>query len=278
MPGNDFYALEKVCRAMEKKYGLKVDHGIEVDAGKTLDPDLPPKKPVKVADMERHKWEKSFYSYVSENRPKLLKDVAGSKNWQELHKKIARNYGIGFKKRGNGLVIANLHGKETIKASSIDRSLSKKALEERFGPFEKSKETALSGAKSERGTAPARHGKRYAPSPLFKAPGQSALWRKYMNIRRKDETLVGKAFRNWKQFLMADALGDVYAMAVINFYNRAFEDLGKIGVSPAFAGHSIPPHRDIRQDRHAAEKAAEAAKTPQKGKRNRQNRGAGLKI
>jgi hypothetical protein len=29
---------------------------------------------------------------------------------------------------------------------------------------------------------------------------------------------------------MADALGDVYAIVVINFYNGAFEDLEKIGL------------------------------------------------
>jgi hypothetical protein len=57
-----------------------------------------------------------------------------AQNWQAFHTALAR-YGLELKPHGNGLVIKGRHGKHAVKASAVDRSLSMKKLEARFGPY-----------------------------------------------------------------------------------------------------------------------------------------------
>jgi hypothetical protein len=61
--------------------------------------------------------------------------------WEAAHRVLAA-FGIGIKEQGNGFALVNLQGKETMKASALDRSLSKAKLTARLGAYAKPKATA----------------------------------------------------------------------------------------------------------------------------------------
>ena len=123
-PSHDYYVQEKVCREMEKKYGLEVDLGHADKLGEN-------KISQAARDKEANTWEQSFHGYVLEHKEPLMKALEESKNWQDLHEAFNK-YDLVIKARGNGLVIGNKatnqHTKaQHIKASALDRSFSKPA-------------------------------------------------------------------------------------------------------------------------------------------------------
>jgi len=63
-----------------------------------------------------------------------LDEIKCADNWQDLHKALERN-GLKIKERGNGFVFKSSNG-IAVKASSVDRSLSKGNLIKRLGGFE----------------------------------------------------------------------------------------------------------------------------------------------
>lgn len=126
-PLRDFQTLEAVSREMEKKHGLKVDLG-------RSDKLQSERRPQRALDKEAHTWEQSFDGYVRENKAELMAALDQSATWQDLHDGIAR-FSLQLQPYGNGLVIADANGKHCVKASSIDRLLSKKSLETRLGQF-----------------------------------------------------------------------------------------------------------------------------------------------
>ncbi|MBF0251736.1 MAG: relaxase/mobilization nuclease domain-containing protein [Alphaproteobacteria bacterium] len=229
-PNWDYPALQKVCRAMEKKYGLKVDlgrnDGQEVDL-----------KPQKARDMEAQTWEQSFFSYVQERKEPLLKARAKAKTWQDLHQAFAK-YDLALKKRGNGLVISsratNQHSKKhSMKASDLDRSFSKAALEKEFGPYR-------GPEKAQERTRPVS---RYERRPITKHPLQGRLWRLYIGQRQKPPSLTAKVFKTWRNFLML-SVDDPLAMSIIIFHNEMMK-MAFAAKKPQRAP-SIPPDRGIQ--------------------------------
>ena len=74
-PHRDYFKLEKTSRALEKKYGLKIDNGRQ----DKLSHD---RKNVKANDYESHTWQQSFQSYVIGEKDNIAKDLQASKNWQ----------------------------------------------------------------------------------------------------------------------------------------------------------------------------------------------------
>lgn len=127
-PLRDFKTLERVARAMELKHGLKVDLG-------RSDKQEASRRPQRATAKEAHTWEQSFDGYVRENQAELVEGLRQAESWQDLHSELAR-LGIELQQYARGLVIADAYGDHHIKASSIDRGLSIKVLESRFGRFE----------------------------------------------------------------------------------------------------------------------------------------------
>ena len=56
-----------------------------------------------------------------------------ARSWNELHEKLAE-HGLYLERKGQGLVVTDDHAH--VKASSVDRTASLRALEARFGPYE----------------------------------------------------------------------------------------------------------------------------------------------
>ncbi len=127
-PYYDKIRLQEVCVELEIKHGLKPDNHSQQ-----------PDKPLngKPAEMEAHAGRMSFHRWLIENaKDALVRGAADSTSWQELHAVVAR-FGAVIKQRGAGLIIAHRdNDRIRAKASAIDRSLSFKALTDRWGQYE----------------------------------------------------------------------------------------------------------------------------------------------
>ncbi|MEQ8392314.1 MAG: TraI/MobA(P) family conjugative relaxase [Thalassospira sp.] len=205
-PHRDFKILAKVSREMEKKYGLTIDPGMT--DSKERDPN---KLSPAARDYEAHTWQESFQRHVLKHRKEILEGLGKATNWQEVHKVLA-GYDINLKLRGNGMVLTSLDG-QPMKASQLDRSCSKKKLEERFGIFE-AQQTKPRGKGGQR--AKTKH--HYKPKPIVRHRNTAALWRRYLCNRKHlpiKPSWKARALRNWKIFLLTEAYQDPLAMTLI---------------------------------------------------------------
>jgi len=121
--------------------------------------------------MEAHSGQQSFQSYAGEHRDAILKTLETVNSWQGLHEVMAR-HGLEINPRGAGVVIKDRHGKHTMKASALDRSLSMKKLEARFGDYAPSQR--LEGVEEVA---------RYSAHPLHKNPERGALFAEWNGIK-----------------------------------------------------------------------------------------------
>jgi len=127
-PFRDYLTRDLVCRELEKRFGLTVDNGRGQGSAQHLGE--------RAATLEAHTGQESFESYAKGFRESILASLtAEGVGWQSLHQALAR-HGLVIKPYGNGLVIQDRHGKQAIKASSLDRSLAKGSLEKRFNRFQ----------------------------------------------------------------------------------------------------------------------------------------------
>jgi hypothetical protein len=122
-PHNDHKTLGQVCDLLEREYGLERDNHQARKRGAENRAD----------DMERHAGIESLLGWI---KRECQGQIQAARSWTELHQAMREN-GLDLRERGNGLVITAEEG-TMVKASSIDRDLSKNKLEARFGPFEPS--------------------------------------------------------------------------------------------------------------------------------------------
>jgi len=182
----DFFKLSEACRNMERKFGLVMDNGVEVRGDKRI---------VQRAEaMEAHSGEQSFQSWLLDRKETILQEIGKAASWRQAHQILAA-HGVEIKEQGNGLVLANASGKETMKASSLDRSLSKSKLVARFGAFEKpEKERTQDNAQAtppQTGQSP-----KYDREPIQpKTPERDQLWQEFRALaaQRKAEIEAEKA-------------------------------------------------------------------------------------
>ncbi|MDR3631410.1 MAG: relaxase/mobilization nuclease domain-containing protein [Desulfocapsaceae bacterium] len=166
-PFRDFYKLGEACRAMEVKHGLVIDNGISKEE---------PSQQInqRAASMEAHSGEESFQSYVMDRRESILQALKGAASWQDLHASLAI-FGIMIKPHANGMAVVNIQGKEAIKASAIDRSLSKMRLAEHFGEYVTPSDSPAGAAQYH-----------YDRKPLqSKSPERDRLYEEYKKILEK---------------------------------------------------------------------------------------------
>jgi len=160
-PFRDFHKRDRLCRELEQEYGLVADRGRE--------PGQEPSLGDRAAQAEAHSGQESFESYAKRHTGEILAVVGAAQGWQEFHATLAR-VGLEIKPHGNGLVVKDRHGKHTVKASAVDRSLSLKKLEAHLGPY----------------SPPQRQGEiqelsRYQAEPLHRSPERGALFAEYRN-------------------------------------------------------------------------------------------------
>lgn len=119
-PYYDYKTLARTCSQLEKEYGLEVDNHTSRNRG----------RPSVATSMEKAGGLESLTGWIQRN---CLSDLQNAKSWKEFHHVCLEN-GLSLRARGNGFVFVS--DKIHVKASSVDRGLSKKNLEMRLGSFE----------------------------------------------------------------------------------------------------------------------------------------------
>lgn len=138
-PFQAYRTLGELCSILEQDYGLEQDNH---HPRRTL-------SEVRVADMEQHSGMESLAGWI---KRQCLEEIRSSTSWAELHQ-VMRDNGLVLRERGNGLVV-EASDATMVKASTIARDLSKRALEDRLGPFEESSEKHTSTPKRSYQKAP----------------------------------------------------------------------------------------------------------------------------
>jgi hypothetical protein len=133
-PWKDRWRLMRTCERLEIKHGLtRTFHGKVKEKNEE-------ERPLRVVQgakaMDTLGAGPSLLGWIHrEVRPKLLDTIKHAGSWQDLHQTLA-GYGLALRRRGAGLVIAELSDSRiTVKASSVDRSLGLQTLEKRFGSY-----------------------------------------------------------------------------------------------------------------------------------------------
>ena len=155
-PYYDYKKVAKLCEQIEQEYGLtKVNHETVSDKASRV-----------AQEIEARTGVESLLSWI---KRKCLDEMKQSGNWQDLHKVLAR-HGLEIKERGNGFVLFANNG-VAVKASSIDRSLSKGNLTQRLGAF----------VQNDHSVQPSRSNtKQYQPKPLQNRIDTSELYARYL--------------------------------------------------------------------------------------------------
>ncbi len=162
---NPYYDYKKVatlCGQIEQEYGLtRVNHETKLDKSSRI-----------IQDIESKAGIESLLGWI---RRECLDDIKNTNTWQDLHQ-VLHNHGLEIKERGNGLVFVSGNG-VAVKASSVDRSLSKPNLIKRLGAFEPAIDTPQTNTQSTQATeAKAKH---YQPRPLQNNVDTSRLYERY---------------------------------------------------------------------------------------------------
>ncbi|MDR4515016.1 TraI/MobA(P) family conjugative relaxase [Nitrosomonas sp.] len=160
---NPYYDYKKVatlCEQIEQEYGLtQVNHETRIDKTERV-----------IQDIEAKAGIESLLGWI---RRKCLDDIKHADTWQSLHQ-VLQNNSLEIKERGNGLVFVSSNG-VAVKASSIDRSLSKPNLIKRLGAFEPATDTAQTNTQSAK-TPKSKH---YQPRPLQNSVDTSMIYKRY---------------------------------------------------------------------------------------------------
>ncbi|MBP6366925.1 MAG: relaxase/mobilization nuclease domain-containing protein [Nitrosomonas sp.] len=154
-PYYDYKKVAKLCEQIEQEYGLtKVNHETVSDKAARV-----------VQEIEARTGVESLLGWI---KREALTEIKDADNWQDLHQVLVR-HGLEIKERGNGFVLAANNG-VAVKASSIDRSLSKGNLTQRLGAF-----VPLDNS----GQSSQQNAKQYQPKPLQNRIDTSKLYARY---------------------------------------------------------------------------------------------------
>lgn len=125
-PYRDYKTLARKCDELEQRFDLERDnHAARKSRSEN-----------RADDMERHSGVESLLGWI---KRECLAELRETNNWQELHD-VARARGLEVREQGNGLVFESRDG-ITVKASSVDRSLSRSRLLKQWGDYERPRGT-----------------------------------------------------------------------------------------------------------------------------------------
>lgn len=201
-PYGDYYKRTRLCRELEKRYGLRIDVQ-EVQKEHTAFPQGPIRKNEKAATMEAHTGQQSFDSYIQEHKATITAGLDRAASWEDVHTCLA-TLGLEIQIVANGCIIKDCYGKHRAKASSIGRAYSKLALEKRFGAFTPRNER-LANAETDR----------YAQKPLQRLADSDGLYHAYQ---------AGMAERK----AVLAAVNDEYRCEMVALQKRTVDNLSDI--------------------------------------------------
>lgn len=137
-PHNDYPKLMAACRELELRHNLVPDnHGLASDQIRNLGQEAEPtRRPERAKTMEAHSGRQSLSGWIATHaRADILTVAATASSWEAVHEAFAR-YGLELRPKAAGLVAGVPGTKTWVKASSIDRGLSAKALTDRLGAYQ----------------------------------------------------------------------------------------------------------------------------------------------
>jgi hypothetical protein len=144
-PHQFFRRLSELCAGLEQKHGFDIDnHMPERTRAENVS-----------ATIETSRGVESLLTWA---RRELAPGMATATDWQDLHRRLAER-GCTIRPRGNGFTVTAQNGAR-VRASSIDRSLSRAALEARLGRY----------ADPDGATAATRPSYSPRPAPAFDHP------------------------------------------------------------------------------------------------------------
>lgn len=181
-PYRDYRIRDKVCREIEQRYGLRVD----VEQSEEIEQEAPRRENDKARTVEAHTGQQSFDGYVQERKAVLLEGLESAKAWEDVHTLFGR-FGLHLVESGAGLAIRDAHSTKAVKASSLDRSCSKGALEKRFGLFR-------SGRSAER-----HEQEQFSARPLHRGVERGQLYQEYLAGIEKRKTVLASIADALKQ-------------------------------------------------------------------------------
>ena len=158
-PFRDYATRDKLCRELECEYCLSVDNGREQRRENALSQ--------KAAAIEAQTGQESFEGYAKRHKDKILEALEQAQGWQTFHEGL-KAYGLEIKPHGNGLIVKDRHAEHAAKASAVDRTLSAKRLQERFGEFQ-----------PYRSLRQIQEVSRYQAAPLHRSPERGELFAKF---------------------------------------------------------------------------------------------------
>jgi hypothetical protein len=154
-PYYDYKKVAKLCEQIEQEYGLtKVNHDTVSDKASRV-----------AQEIETRTGVESLLGWI---KREALTEIKDTDNWQDLHQ-VLKRHGLEIKERGNGFVLVADNG-VAVKASSVDRSLSKGNLTQRLGVFVQNKHSKQSSQ---------QNAKQYQPKPLQNRIDTSKLYARY---------------------------------------------------------------------------------------------------
>lgn len=156
-PAWDHQKLFTAGRVLERELGLTPLQSRVHDREKV---------PQRAADHEAHHGVESFARWARKRLGPALQDRE-LRSWDELHEVCAR-LGVVLRPHGNGLVFEDVEQGMRVKASFVDRQLSKPRLCQRFGAFQPAPAHQLEAARTAT--------RRYSPAPAIAPQG---LWKEY---------------------------------------------------------------------------------------------------
>jgi hypothetical protein len=172
--------LDRLCVELETELGLEPDrHRARERAPRAQVPDAPAESVraelvqatgpsrTRVHDMEAVSGIESLGGWIQRT---CADELRSCDSWARLHD-VAGRHGLSLKLRGAGLAFVDESG-QGVRASKVDRSLSKAALERRLGPFQA-------------GPAPEQVVTRYARRPTD--PSTRSLHARYVATRSRVE-------------------------------------------------------------------------------------------
>ncbi|MCG6316664.1 relaxase/mobilization nuclease domain-containing protein [Vibrio alginolyticus] len=186
--------LAEQCERLEKAFGLQQDNHIPNQN----------RSAARAADMERHSGIESLIGWI---KRECINEIKAAQTWSDLHATLSQN-GLTLSEKGNGLVISSDTG-VTIKASTLDRNLSKPKLESRFGAF-KPRQTINNTSSSKR---------TYQKKPVQTRIDTTELYARYQKEQKSlatDKATALEKVRQKKnqQVLYAKKQGKVRRMAI----------------------------------------------------------------
>lgn len=177
-PWRDYIKRDKLCRDLEREYGLVMDNGRDKAVGHSLGD--------KAAGVEAHTGLQSFESYARDQGDAIVAALADARTWEDAHVIFAR-HGLSLQPRGAGLVVANRHGRHTAKASAVHRELSFKKLVDRFGSFQ-----------SGQGKLP-ESVRRYDARPIQKGADRNQLWLEFQEQAGRKREDIAAIRKKWAE-------------------------------------------------------------------------------